>query len=142
MAFLRLTRETLSEIKLAEGAAKHKFITTPSRIYFGNDGEYHRTLLSDLKGLYETEPDTLSYAKEMFGRANLMACGAHLETQELAVVDAGLMVVEGLEVPETVSFIDRSTDYGMGDRTHTQMLAGLALHGSWKLHLPQEPTEV
>jgi hypothetical protein len=136
MALHRLNRESLSEVRLTDGTASHKFLSTPFKIFFGTEGEYHKTLLGQLRSMSEEDPELLESDRNAFEQQSMTGCGSHIDTQELAVIDAGLLVVEGIEIPETISFTDRSKEYGVGDRMRTQMIAEAALRGTWKMHLP------
>ena len=113
-------------------------MTTPFRIFFGNNDEAHKSLLNHIKEISIEDPELFEDEKDFFAEQGLVACGSHQEAHDLAVIDAGLMVVEGLEVPELVSFTERSGEYGMGDRVRTQMIAERALQGTWKLHLSEK----
>jgi hypothetical protein len=134
MAIHRLTKESLSGIDLKGGIAAHKFITTPRRVFFGDGSEFHENLLQ----FWEMQnPQLITEEKEIFEAQSLRSC-PHVDARRLAIVDAGLMVVEGVALPETVSFEERSEKYGIGDRMRTQLIASTALGGSWKLHLPND----
>jgi len=133
MAIHQLSRESVGGIQLKSGLAAHKFITTPFRIFFGDDGEFHKRLLE----FWEHEnPDLFAEEKKVFDEQSLSPCGSHSETMRLAIVDAGLLLVEGTALPERVHFSGRSESYGLGDRQRTQLLGQSALGGEWKLHLP------
>lgn len=135
MAFHRLTRREFANIQLVDGVARHKFITLPNRIFFGCNKESHADLVSYWERLAKQEPRILERQKELITERALKPCGAHPRAQEVAMIDAGLMVVEGIQVPETVAFTGLSQEYGEGHREITHMLAEIALGGDWKLHL-------
>lgn len=139
MAIHRLSPETLYTATKVEGQRGPKFIATPSIIFFGNEEEGHVALASYWRNLSEEDPKLFVYEQQKFKDQNLQPCGAHAEAEELAIVDAGLMLVEGLAVPETVTFTRASGEYGIGDRTRTFELAQIILGGTLRLHLtPQE----
>ena|SRR5579884_4165810 len=109
MSVYRLSVETLDEARKKDGQKGHKFIATPTKIFFGNQGEAH-TLANFWRIQSQEDPELFAHERQRFVDLRLNPCGSHGEAEELAIVDAGFVAVEGLEVAKRYRLVGRAVN--------------------------------
>lgn len=137
MAIHTLSKESFGNIMLVNGVARHKFLALPTLILFGDDKERHQAMMGWWGDQATEDPELFDRQRQLFADQNLKPCGNHSEAKRLGVVDAGLMIVEGIATPQTVEFTSASSKYGAGDRMRAQAIIRFTLRGNWKFHLDQ-----